>query len=73
VKDDLTLLELQVLVDIVMERDPYPKTGGSRRTTQAIGRLRRKGLVESSVVDGELRILPTSAGRKIVPLDPRTA
>lgn len=72
-KDEVTLLELKVLVDIAMERDPWRQAGGSRTVSQAIGRLKRKGFLTTDVVDGELRYVLTEAARKIVPITPQTA
>lgn len=70
-KDDVTLLELEVLIDIAMARDPWRHAGGSRTVSQAIGRLRRKGLLEDS--RGTPPYALTEAGRKIVPITPETA
>lgn len=60
----VTELEAKVLDDVMSGRDPWGgKIGGSRRVSQAIGRLERKGLVKlAQNRDYETVRVVTSAG-----------
>lgn len=57
----LTPLELTVLCRVARSEDPHAGTGGSvgsRRVSQALGRLRRKGMLE----EGQAPYRLTAAG-----------